>query len=66
MFKIPFIRHHPYKEPNKGWGKRLWNWMMPDKWDFEHTYRQPAWDRQEGYVFHGRATNYPLTRTWYD
>jgi len=56
----------PYDAPNKGLLKTWYNKMMPfDSFDFEDIYRQPAFGK-EGYIMNGRATNYPVTRTFDD
>jgi len=55
-----------YKEPNVSFLKNIYNKVMPfDSFDFKNIYRQPATGR-EGYMFNGRATNYPFTRTYDD
>ena len=55
-----------YKAPNQGFLKNIYNKMMPfDKFDFKDIYRQPAFG-MEGYIMNGKATNYPITRSYND
>ena len=57
-----------YDEPNKGLLRTWYNKLMPgDKFDFSHTYRQPLlFPLNESSMIHGKATNYPVTRTYDD
>mgnify|MGYP001030684008 CR=1 FL=1 len=57
--------NEPYGEPNKSLIKTIWNKAMPDKLDFENLFSQP-WLGDESRILFGKATNYPLTRTYQD
>jgi len=56
----------PYDAPKEGFLRNVWNKIAGDKFDFEHTYSQPWLDKKEGSIHYGRASNYPITRTWRD
>jgi len=58
----------PYGVPKKGFFKTIYNTLMPgDKFDFKNPYSQPfLFPFRESSIINGRATNYPITRTYDD